>query len=217
MIEYVKMLIEMILHVDQYLSQWTQQYGDGVMVLVFIIVFCETGLVITPFLPGDSLLFALGAITALPEGGLSYSVISLTLICAAILGDSFNYFVGRKYGTILVEKLQPRFISPKYIKMTEEFFENRGRGAVFFARFAPILRTYVPFVAGTSKMSQKMFFTSNIVGAVVWVQLFLALGYFFGNQPAVRKNFSVLIFAIIIISLIPVLVAALKGKKQSQA
>lgn len=196
-------IVDLVLHVDQYLQAWTALYGPWIYALLFIIVFCETGLVFTPFLPGDSLLFAAGALTALPEGGLSYWPLALLLIVAAFLGDQTNYFVGRWFGARILQWTGGRWIKVEHLKTTEEFMVKYGASAIVLARFAPIVRTFVPFVAGIGKMDRKRFVTYNIVGALSWVFIFLSLGHFFGNLPAVQKNFSLVIVVIVVLSVLP--------------
>jgi membrane-associated protein len=208
--------IDIMLHLDQYLAQWTLQYGAWIYLIVFVVVFCETGLIVTPFLPGDSLLFALGALTAITDGGLNMGYLSGLLFVAAFVGDSVNYSVGRYAGQKWLPLLTPRWVKPAYIIETENFFVKYGAPAIVLARFAPILRTYVPFVAGITHMNQKVFFMYNVIGAVVWTQSFLWAGRFFGQIPAVQKNFSLITLGIILVSLAPVLIAYLKtrtGKK----
>lgn len=204
--------IDIVLHLDRHLADWTLAYGSWIYLLVFIVVFCETGLIVTPFLPGDSLLFALGALTALPEGGLNMGLLSALLLLAAFLGDNVNFSVGRYAGTRWLPRLVPKWVKPEYLTQTEQFFRRYGPSAVVLARFAPIVRTYVPFVAGLGNMSSRTFLIYNIVGAVLWTQLFLWAGRFFGQMPAVQKNFSLIMVAIIVVSLAPLMLGYVKGK-----
>lgn len=204
--------IDIMLHLDQYLAQWTMQYGAWIYLIVFIVVFCETGLIVTPFLPGDSLLFALGALTAITDGGLNIGYLSALLFVAAFVGDNVNYSIGRYAGHKWLPLLTPRWVKTEYITETENFFAKYGAPAIVLARFAPILRTYVPFVAGLTHMNKNIFVLYNFIGAVVWTQSFLWAGRFFGQIPAVQKNFSLITLGIILVSLAPVLLAYLKTR-----
>lgn len=208
--------VDIVLHLDRYLADWTLAYGAWIYLLVFIVVFCETGLIVTPFLPGDSLLFALGALTALPEGGLNIGILSALLFIAAFLGDNVNFSIGRYAGNRWLPRLVPKWVKPEYLVQTEQFFLRYGPFAVVLARFAPIVRTYVPFVAGLGNMSSRTFLIYNIVGAVVWTQIFLWAGRFFGQMPAVQKNFSLIMVAIIAVSLAPLAIAYMKSKLQKR-
>lgn len=208
--------VDLILHVDQYLKTWSELYGPWIYLLLFVIVFCETGLIVTPFLPGDSLLFAAGALTALPQGGLSYALLSVLLITAAFAGDQVNYNVGRYAGSRVLSWTKGRWVNPDHLRQTEEFMARYGAFAIVMARFAPIVRTFAPFVAGVGKMDRKKFLFFNFAGAVLWVQIFLALGFFFGNLPAVQKNFSLVIVVIVLISVLPLLWGWLKSRTSSR-
>lgn len=212
----VLQLIDLILHVDQHLKAWTLDYGPWIYLLLFVIVFCETGLIVTPFLPGDSLLFAAGALTAI-DGGLSIGLLSILLIAAAFIGDQTNFTIGRLAGNTIQKRLVGKWINPEHIQQTEIFTAKYGAAAIVIARFAPILRTFTPFVAGIGKMERKKFLTYNIVGAVLWVEIFLWLGHFFGNIPAVQKNFSLVIVGIVVVSLLPIAWAWLKTRRVSHS
>lgn len=210
--EYITGLFHVILHVDEHLKTFTDQYGLLTYILLFIIIFCETGVVIFPFLPGDSLLFAAGALAAI--GGLNIFVLLILLIISAVLGDTVNYHIGRNFGHIIVRK---NLIKKAHLDKTHEFFRKHGGKTIVYARFVPIIRTLAPFVVGISEMDYKYFLKYNIFSGILWAGLFLFLGYFFGNIPFVADNFSTVIFAIIFISLLPPFIAyvfeKLKGNK----
>lgn len=202
--------IDIILHLDQHLADWIQFFGPAIYVILFLIIFAETGLVVTPFLPGDSLLFALGALTVV-EGGLSLPILLISLIVAAILGDAVNYSIGQFLGPKVFEQ-DSRFFKKEYLIQTQEFYNKWGAFTIVAARFAPIARTFAPFVAGIGKMKYRKFFTYNVVGAILWVGAFLLAGHYFGNLPIVKTNFHIVIFAVIGISILPILVPWLKSK-----
>jgi membrane-associated protein len=200
--EYLEKLIDVVLHLDQYLNGWAAELGPWTYVLLFAIVFCETGLVITPFLPGDSLLFAVGALSA-TEGSPIHPVhVSILLIIAAILGDAVNYAIGRRVGPAVFTR-GSRFFKKEHLERTHAFYEKHGGKTIILARFIPIVRTFAPFVAGIGAMSYRKFALYNVVGAVVWVVLFVWAGWQFGQTPFVQKNFHVVIVAIIILSILP--------------
>lgn len=202
--------IDIILHLDQHLLQWIALFGPWFYVLMFLIIFCETGLVVTPFLPGDSLLFALGALAALDDGlDLWFLLISLTI--AGIIGDTLNYHIGKYLGAKVFEG-ESRFFKKKYLDQTRAFYDSWGSFTIVAARFAPIARTFAPFVAGISSMNYKKFITYNIMGAVAWVFTFILAGYFFGNLPVVKRNFHIVIFGVIGVSMLPMLVPWLKSR-----
>ena len=206
-------MIDFILRIDQHLTQITAEYGIWTYAILFLIVFAETGLVVTPFLPGDSLLFAAGAICAL--GNIDVTTLILLLVIAAFIGDGVNYFVGDKIGHKLFTNPNSRWFKKEYLDRTHAFYEKHGGKTIILARFIPIIRTFAPFVAGVGTMSYRKFAVYNIVGAVLWVVSFTLLGFYFGNQPLVKKNFTLVIGAIIVISIIPVLIEALKLRKQA--
>jgi len=198
--ETLKYLLDVILHLNKHLDALVGDYGPWVYAILFLIVFCETGLVVTPFLPGDSLLFAAGAICA--GGNLNIFALMLLLFVAAVLGDTVNYFIGDKAGHILMRRY-PRLIKQEYITRTHEFFERYGGKTIIIARFVPIVRTFAPFVAGVGEMSYARFMSFNVIGAFLWVVLLVPAGYFFANVPFVKKNFSLVILAIIVLSILP--------------
>jgi len=207
-------LIDLFLHLDQHLGQLISQYGIWTHLILFLIVFCETGLVITPFLPGDSLLFAAGTFAAL--GALDLWLVMLLLIVAAIVGDTVNYWIGAYIGPRAF-KGDIRFLRKEYLDRTHAFYEKHGGKTIIMARFVPIIRTFAPFVAGVGAMSYPKFITYNVVGAVLWVGLFVLGGYFFGNISVVRENFTLVILAIIAISVLPIVVEALRARRSRPA
>lgn len=192
--------IDLILHVDQHLLQFLHDYGTGLYLILFLIVFVETGLVVMPLLPGDSLLFAAGAIAA--TGALDPWLLTGLLIVAAILGDSVNYAIGRHIGPKVFD-MDSRWIRKEYLERTRDFFEKHGGKTIIFARFVPIVRTFAPFVAGVGHMSYQRFLAFNIIGGIVWVSSFIAIGYYFGNMPVVKENFTLVILGIIVVSFLP--------------
>ena len=199
--EIIKNIIEFTIHIDKHLNSMIQSFGNWSYGLLFLIVFAETGLVITPFLPGDSLLFAVGAFAAM--GSLDPTWLLVTLVGAAVIGDSVNYAIGKFLGEKAFERY-PRIFKKKYIDKTHKFYEKYGGKTIVIARFVPIVRTFAPFVAGVGKMSYRYFFTYNVVGGILWVASFLLAGYFFGNMPLVKENFSIVIFIIIALSILPI-------------
>lgn len=196
-------LIEFILHVDQHLIEFVQNYGMWVYAILFLIIFVETGLVVMPLLPGDSLLFAAGAIAA--TGALDPVALSVLLFIAAVMGDSLNYQIGHYIGP-RVFNLKSRFINREHLLKTQGFFEKHGGKTIIFARFMPIIRTFTPFIAGVGSMQYARFLMFNIIGGAAWILSFIWLGYFFGNLPVIKDNFTYVIFAIIGISLMPAVI-----------
>lgn len=206
----VAWLIDFILHIDVHLEQLIAAYGVITYVILFVIIFIETGLVVTPFLPGDSLLFAAGALAALG----AFNVLGLMglLIIAAILGDTVNYWIGHFFGERLIAN--PKVpIKKEHIDKTKAFFEKHGGKTIILARFVPIIRTFAPFVAGIGKMHYRKFIAYNVIGGVVWVVLFILAGYYFGNLPQVKHNFSLVIMGIILVSVLPMIVEVVRNKK----
>ncbi|MFH1224814.1 MAG: DedA family protein [Candidatus Diapherotrites archaeon] len=198
----VSFFIEFIVHLDTHLAALINQFGIFTYIILFAVVFCETGLVIFPFLPGDSLLFAAGALSA--AGALDIALLFLLFSAAAIIGDSVNYWIGGIMGPHVFRE-KSRFLNHEYLMKAEKFYEKHGGKTIVLARFIPIIRTFTPFVAGIGKMNYPRFLAYNILGGLLWVSLFLFAGYFFGNIPVVKQNFGVLIVAIIVISLLPAL------------
>lgn len=194
-------VIDFILHIDVHLNEIVSSYGTLTYLILFLIVTAETGFVVTPFLPGDSLLFAAGAIAAL--GALDITTLVLLLFVAAVLGDTLNYSIGHFFGQKIVNNPKIPFINQEHIDKTEQFYKKHGGKTIILARFTPIVRTFAPFVAGVGKMHYSTFITYNIVGGALWVSLFTLAGYFFGNMPIVKENFHIVIFTIIGLSLVP--------------
>lgn len=192
---------------------WAVDYGNGLYLILFLIIFAETGLVFAPLLPGDSLLFATGALLAMGLPGLDIWTMVPLLCVAAVLGDFVNYHVGRWLGPKIFSGKKIRFLNPKHLQKTQEFYDKHGGKTIILARFVPIVRTYAPFVAGMGKMARDRFFMFNIVGGVVWITLFTVLGYFFGNLPAVKSNFQYFIMGIIVISVLPMVVEFLRARR----
>ena len=202
--ELLKQLIDFILHAENHLVWFIQNYGIWVYALLFAIIFCETGLVVTPFLPGDSLLFAVGALAARPDMGLRVEIITPLLLVAAIVGDSVNYSIGKWFGPKVFQFESNRFFNRDHLLKAHSFYEKYGGRAIILARFVPIVRTFAPFVAGVGTMNYAKFFFYNVTGAIVWVGLFIGAGYIFGNIPIVQKNMKAVILGIIIVSVLPI-------------
>ncbi len=211
--EVVKFLIDLFLHLDEYLGSVISQYGTWTYGILFAVIFVETGLVIMPILPGDSLLFAAGTFAALPDG-LNIWYLLILLMFAAVLGDTVNYSIGHYLGE---RAYNIKWIKKEYFDKTHAFFEKHGGKAIFLARFVPIVRTFAPFVAGIGKMTYGYFITYNLVGGVAWVALFTSAGYFFGNIPFMRDNFEYVIIVIILVSILPMVYEGLKARKESKA
>ena len=201
--------IDFILHVDKHLSTLIQTYGLGTYIILFLIVFCETGLVVTPFLPGDSLLFATGAFAA--QGVLNILITIILLTLAAVLGDSANFWIGHHIGKRISH--DSKIINPQHIKRTQEFYKKYGSKTIVLARFVPIVRTFAPFVAGVGNMNYGKFMFYNILGGILWVGLFTMAGYLFGNIQWVQDNFSIVILGIIVVSVIPAVIEFLRHRK----
>jgi len=204
-------LLNIVLHLDVYVNQWAGALGVGVYALLFLVIFAETGLVVTPFLPGDSFLFALGALTAVDNAYLSLPVLLVLLIAAALCGDMTNYSIGRYLGPRVFHQNSGRLLNRKYLERTHAFYEKHGGKTIIIARFAPIIRTFAPFVAGVGAMRFPRFISFSVVGAVVWVTTFLAAGHYFGNLPSVKSNFHLVILAIIFVSLLPMFIELYKA------
>ncbi|MBZ9633826.1 VTT domain-containing protein [Clostridium sp. FP1] len=205
-------LINALMHIDKYLALIIQQYGILTYVILFFIIFIETGLVVMPLLPGDSMLFAAGALAGI--GSMNIFTLLIVVYLAAILGDTANYHIGKKIGKKILAKEEVRFINKEYLKKAQEFYEKHGSMTIVIARFIPIIRTFAPFVAGISEMNYSKFIPYNMIGGGLWVSLFLGIGYFFGNLSFVKNHFSYVLIAIIIISLLPGAVVFIKEKRK---
>jgi len=210
--EFVKSIVDFVLHLDTHLSGLIQNYGVWTYGILFIVIFCETGLVITPFLPGDSLIFAAGTFAA--RGDLKVGPLFVLLAAAAVIGDTVNYWIGKIIGPKVFHREKTRFFKKEYLDRTHDFYEKYGPETIIIARFVPIIRTFAPFVAGIGRMSYGKFLSYNVIGGLGWVAIFTFGGYFFGNIPFVKKNFSLVIIAIILISLVPAVVEFLKHRKK---
>ena len=203
-------LIDYILHIDQHLIELTQTYGLWIYAILFLIVFCETGLVVTPFLPGDSLLFAAGAVAAL--GGMNVHMAAALLLAAAVIGDAANFAIGKYFGEKLFAKPDSRVFKREYLDKTHAFYEKYGGKTIILARFVPIVRTFAPFVAGMGDMHYGRFIRYNIISALMWVGLLTYAGYFFGELPVVKNNFGLVVIGILVVSVLPMAVEIAKAK-----
>ncbi|GAB6154257.1 DedA family protein [Desulfosporosinus burensis] len=210
--ELVMGLMDFILHIDRHLVEIIKDYGTWSYLVLFMIIFSETGFVVTPFLPGDSLLFVIGALGA--SGALNFKLALVLLIFAAVVGNTVNYFIGKMIGHKLLAMKNSRIIKKEYLYKTQAFYKKHGGKAIILSRFLPIIRTFAPFVAGLGKMNFSKFFLYNCVGGVSWVMLFMFAGFFFGNIPAVKHNFTFVIFAIILISLLPTVIPYFRSKRR---
>jgi membrane-associated protein len=211
MMEAIRFVVDLFLHLDAHLSGIIAQYGPWTYALLFLVIFVETGLVVTPFLPGDSLIFAAGTFAAI--GALNIWIVFLLLAAAAVLGDSANYWIGHYLGE---RAYNIRWIKKEYMERTHAFFERHGGKTIFLARFVPIIRTFAPFVAGVGRMSYGYFFSYNVFGGIVWVGLFSAAGYLFGNIAFIRDHFSLVVLAIIVVSVLPMVIEAVRSRRESQ-
>lgn len=209
--EIIKYLIDFILHMDVHLAEIVSNAGNWTYLILFGVIFMETGLVVTPFLPGDSLLFAAGSLVALEGSTLNIVLLWIILACAAVIGDTVNYEIGKFIGPKAFTS-NSKLLKKEYLDRTHAFYEKHGGITIFLARFIPIIRTFAPFVAGIGKMSYWHFISYNFFGGVLWTALFTFGGYFFGNLPFVKDNFSIVIFAIIIISVLPAVYEVVKSK-----
>lgn len=213
--EFISQMVDFVVHIDHHLDQIIQTYGTRTYLLLFGIVFCETGLVVTPFLPGDSLLFAVGTFAA--RGSLDL-VTSLTVLASAsIVGDTVNYVIGRRVGPAVFQKKESRLFNPAHLERAHRFYEKYGAKTIVLARFLPILRTFAPFVAGIGRMRYPKFLAFSVAGSATWVGLFVLAGYFFGNIPIVRDHFSIVIMVIIAMSIVPVVSEFIRHRGRSTA
>jgi len=213
-VEFLQNIIDIFLHLDQHLGEIIRQYGAWTYGLLFLIIFCETGLVVTPFLPGDSLLFVAGAFAA--TGSFQIELLWIILVTASMSGDSTNYFIGRRLGARVFERTNSRIFKRKYLDRTQQFYEKYGGKTMIIARFVPIVRTFAPFLAGVGKMKYRHFVIFIALGAIIWVSVCTLSGYFFGNLPFVRKNFGLVIVVIIVISTLPTAIELLRHKLPSR-
>jgi membrane-associated protein len=207
-------LVDFILHIDRYLGIFIQQYGTLTYVILFVVIFCETGLVVTPFLPGDSLIFAAGALAAIDSSGtLNVFLLFAILAAAAVIGDTVNYWIGAKFGVKLFDYNIP-LLKKEHLDRTYEFYEKYGGKTIILARFVPIVRTFAPFVAGVGQMNYSRFITFNLIGGVAWVAIFTFLGYLFGNVPFVKENFEIVTLAIVLISVLPMVFEYVRSRRR---
>ena len=214
--EYLQYAIDFVLHIDVHMAELVAQYGMWIYAILFVIIFCETGLVVTPFLPGDSLLFVAGALASLPTNHVNVHLMILMLMAAAILGDAANYTIGRFFGGRLFRNPNSRIFKQSYLEKTHHFYEKHGGKTIILARFVPIVRTFAPFVAGMGHMSYRHFASYNIIGGVVWVALFSYAGYLCGGLEVVQRNLKLLIVLIIFISLVPMAVEIWRNKRKAK-
>ena len=210
--ELIQYFIDFILHLDKHLVEIVSQYGAWTYAILFAIIFCETGLVVTPILPGDSLLFAVGTIAA--TGALDPFLVFVLLSIAAIIGDTVNYWVGYVVGPKVFSGETSRWMNRKHLERTHDFYERYGGKTIIIARFVPIVRTFAPFVAGIGRMTYWRFLLYNVVGGIVWIGVFVYAGYFFGNIPMVKRNFTLVIFGIIIVSVLPAVIEYLRATRR---
>jgi membrane-associated protein len=214
--DLVHWFVDFFLHLDKHLAEVIQAYGTWTYALLFTIVFLETGLVVTPFLPGDSLLFAVGALAAMEGSPLHPGNIAALLVIAAVLGDAVNYAIGARIGPKVFTSETSRLLNKEHLMRTERFYEKYGGKTIIIARFVPIVRTFAPFVAGIGAMSYGRFLAYNVVGGLLWVAICLFAGYFFGNLPFVKKNFSLVIIAIVLLSILPAVVEYLRHRREAK-
>ena len=208
-------VFDYFLHLDKHLGLVIQEYGVWTYAILFLVIYCETGLVVAPFLPGDSLLFAGGAFAA--SGSLQLAILMPVLMCASILGDSTNYTIGYNFGHKFLANRDSKIFKRKYIEKTQQYYDKYGAKTMVIARFVPIVRTFAPFMAGVGKMKPRVFATFIVIGAVLWVTIAVLSGYFFGNLPFVRDNFGLVIIVIILISILPALIEIIRHRRQKKA
>lgn len=215
--DLIRFVVDFILHIDVHLAELVAQYGIWIYAILFLILFCETGLVVTPFLPGDSLLFVAGALAALPGNDLNVHLMVTLLVIAAILGDAVNYTIGRLFGERLFSNPNSRIFRRSYLDKTHAFYERHGGKTIILARFVPIVRTFAPFVAGMGHMSYRHFALYNVTGALLWVLLFSYAGYLFGDLPIVQENLKLLIVGIIVVSVLPGVIEVWRHRRAARA
>ena len=210
--DFLKTVFDFVIHIDVHLSAIIQAYGTWTYLILFLIIFCETGLVVTPLLPGDSLLFAAGTFAAKGDLGVMWLFILLSI--AAILGDTANYWIGDYIGPRVFHKENVRFLNKEYLDRTHQFYEKYGGKTIIIARFVPIIRTFAPFVAGIGSMTYLRFISYNVIGGIAWIAAFVFAGYFFGNIPIVKQNFTIVISAIIVISILPGVIEFIRQRNE---
>jgi membrane-associated protein len=215
--ETLRQLIDIFLHLDAHLKTWAASLGSTLYAVLFLIVFCETGLVVTPFLPGDSLLFTVGALVAIEGSGLSLPVVLATLFAAAVIGDAVNYSIGRRLGPRAFRSDKSLLFNKKHLERTQAFYERYGGKTIMIARFVPVVRTFAPFVAGIGRMQYRRFLAWNLAGAGIWVASVTLLGYWFGNLPPVKKNFEYVVIAIVVLSVVPGVVEFVRERRRAPA
>jgi membrane-associated protein len=215
--EWITSLVDVFLHLDQHLNAWATTLGPWLYLVLFLVVFCETGLVVTPFLPGDSLLFAVGALASIEGSPLSLPLVLLLLWIAAVLGDAVNYSIGHYVGPRVFSSPRSWLLNPEHVRRTQEFYAKHGGKTIFLARFVPIVRTFAPFIAGIGKMAYSHFAMWNVTGGLVWVFGLVLAGYFFGRMPIVQEHFETVILAIIALSLAPVVLEWLRARRARPA
>jgi membrane-associated protein len=206
-------IVDVFLHLDRHLNVWAEQLGPWLYVVLFAIIFCETGLVVTPFLPGDSLLFAVGALAATPGSPIDVVFVMILLCAAGILGDAVNYAIGKRVGPVVFSREKSRLLNREHLLRAHRFYERHGGKTIIIARFVPIIRTFAPFVAGIGEMGYARFAAFNVVGAIGWVTSFTVAGYWFGNQAFVKRNFQYVILAIIVISVMPAVIEFVRARR----
>ena len=216
MIDLTKTLIDFIVHIDAHLVEITRNYGLWTYAVLFLIIFAETGLVVTPFLPGDSLLFATGTLCARADSGLNVHLMALLLFVAAVIGDTLNYWIGGKLGPAVFKREDSFFFRKKNLERAHVFFEKYGGRAIILARFAPIVRTFVPFVAGVGQMNYRQFLAYNVIGGFLWIYSLTYAGYAFGNHPLVQKNFKLVILGIIVLSVLPMVIEGWRAWRENK-
>jgi membrane-associated protein len=212
---YIYSLIDFIIHIDKHLTELAATYGSLAYAILFVIVFCETGLVVTPFLPGDSLLFAAGALAS--NGAFNVHLLAVLLLIAAVVGDAVNYAIGRRMGPAVFDRKDSKVFRPEYLARTQRYFEKYGAKTIVLARFVPIVRTFAPFLAGVGSMSYPKFAFYNVTGAIAWVGLFTYGGWMFGGTPLVQKNFKLVILAIIVISILPAVIEIIRARREARS
>jgi membrane-associated protein len=215
--DWLSSAIDIFLHLDQHLNAWATTLGPWLYLVLFVVIFCETGLVVTPFLPGDSLLFAIGALVSIPGSPLSLPLVLLLLWIAAVLGDAVNYAIGHYLGPRVFSSPRSWLLNPAHVQRTQEFYAKHGGKTIFLARFVPIVRTFAPFIAGIGKMSYPYFAMWNVTGGLVWVFALVLAGYYFGRIPVVQEHFESVILGIIVVSLLPMVVEWLRARRARPA